>query len=327
MKNRLSHKDFEELAIENHYPNGFFGDSSLMERQHAGKFFFGEGWYQEIYFNGIHIGFGNLALKNTMQLDIECDYQTVEMKFELTGKSISQEPGRQVYSELLPNQHNIFYVNGFRGHTLWECKRDMQVLEVNLMPELFLKYLPESGQRFSEFHRKIRRGETALLSPHNFSITPAMLWLIHEIITCSRSGFFKRVFLEAKVIELLLLQLEQICEADAQPQRALKKADVEKMFHVKQIIEQNMNSSYSLADLAKAARTNQFTLKKGFKEIFGTTVFGYWNDLKMAEAKTLLLEQKLSVSEVSVQLGYKNPQHFSTAFKRKFAISPCQLKA
>jgi len=326
MRNRLSHKDFEDMAIENHYPNGFFGDRAVMERHRAGTYFFGEGEYQEMYFNGIHIGFGNILLKKTMQLDIECDYQTVEMKFELTGKTVASESRSRLRSEFLPNQHNIFFINGFCGNALWESNCGVQMFEINLTPELFLKYLPENGSCFSAFREKIRHGESGLLSPRNLRITPAMQWIIREMITCSRSGFFKRVFLEAKVIELLLLQLEQMSEEDLLPQPALKKADIEKMFHVKELIEQNLNSNYSLANLAKAAGTNQFTLKKGFKELFGTTVFGYWNDLKMTEAKTLLIEQKLSVGEVSARLGYKNPQHFSTAFKRKFSISPCKLK-
>jgi len=73
-------------------------------------------------------------------------------------------------------------------------------------------------------------------------------------------------------------------------------------------------------------QTNEFTLKKGFKEVFGTTVFGFWNELKMQESKNLLLEHKLTVAEVSEKIGYKNPQHFSTAFKQYFGISPSRLK-
>ena len=134
------------------------------------------------------------------------------------------------------------------------------------------------------------------------------------------------MFIEAKVIELLMLQLEQISANACDTFCNLKKVDVEKMYAVKEIILKNIVTPISLIDLAQQVGTNEFTLKKGFKEVFGTTVFGFWNDLKMQESKTLLFEQKLSVSEVSARIGYKNPQHFSTAFKKYFGISPSQLR-
>ena len=78
--------------------------------------------------------------------------------------------------------------------------------------------------------------------------------------------------------------------------------------------------------MAQYVGTNEFTLKKGFKELFGTTVFNFWNDAKMAEAKKMLLNGSMNVSEVSDLVGYKNPRHFSAAFKRKYGMIPSTLK-
>jgi len=123
-----------------------------------------------------------------------------------------------------------------------------------------------------------------------------------------------------------MLQLEQISEHHCYTFCTLKKADVEKMYQAKEFILKNLSTPCSLINIAQQVGTNEFTLKKGFKEVFGTTVFGFWNDVKMQEAKRLLLENKMNVSEVSEQIGYKNPQHFSTAFKKYFGTSPSQLK-
>ena len=80
------------------------------------------------------------------------------------------------------------------------------------------------------------------------------------------------------------------------------------------------------ANLARQAGTNEFTLKKRFKEIFGTTVFGYWNNLKMEKARHMLLHEDVPVSLVAEKTGYKNQPHFSTAFKKKYGIFPGKLK-
>lgn len=91
------------------------------------------------------------------------------------------------------------------------------------------------------------------------------------------------MFLEAKVIELLLLQLEQLCDEDSE-NATIKKYDIEKIYAVRDFILNNLTEPYSLTGLAHKVGTNEFTLKKGFKELFGTTVFGFWNDAKMEEA-------------------------------------------
>ncbi|WP_314058381.1 helix-turn-helix domain-containing protein [Empedobacter brevis] len=45
----------------------------------------------------------------------------------------------------------------------------------------------------------------------------------------------------------------------------------------------------------------------------------------MEYAKALLTEQHLTISEIAYLIGYKNQRHFSSAFKKKFGISPSQL--
>jgi AraC-like DNA-binding protein len=72
------------------------------------------------------------------------------------------------------------------------------------------------------------------------------------------------------------------------------------------------------------ADINEFKLKKGFKEIFGNTVFGYLVDLKMEYAKEKLVQKKVSISEISDEIGFQHPQHFSQAFKKKYGYFPSQ---
>ena len=72
--------------------------------------------------------------------------------------------------------------------------------------------------------------------------------------------------------------------------------------------------------------TNSFKLKKQFKMVFNTSVFHYLTELRMEYAKQLILEEEYSVALVSEELGYKNPQHFTVAFKKIFGYLPSKLK-
>lgn len=59
--------------------------------------------------------------------------------------------------------------------------------------------------------------------------------------------------------------------------------------------------------------------------MYGQTVFGYLHGLCMNKAKILLLENK-KVTEVANEVGYKNAQHFTAAFKKHNGILPRMLK-
>lgn len=94
-----------------------------------------------------------------------------------------------------------------------------------------------------------------------------MMNVLNEIVDCTRTGIYKRMYLEAKVIELLMLQLEQFAAHDCRVFCSLKPADIDKMHYARQIILQGINNPCSLIDLARQIGTNEFNLKKGFKEI------------------------------------------------------------
>jgi AraC-like DNA-binding protein len=326
MKIRLTQNNFAELLLEKSVSDVIDNSTPIMEKVHTATSYFGQGEYREIYFDGIRIGYGNIELSKNTIVHFDADFENVEMHFALCGNTITK--GNEIENEILfgCNQHNIIYSNSIKGSSEWSSCTAMKIFEVNLYPKFFNKYAKFENGLLTQFSKKIEKKELSVLAPHNLKITPQMHQIIIEIIACKRVGIFKKMLIEAKVIELLLLQLEQVAEHDCNVFCNLSKNDVERMHAVKELLLKNIDKPCTLIDLAHQVGTNDFKLKKGFKELFGTTVFGYWNDLKMQQAKSLLMDQGLTIAEVSERIGYKNPQHFSTAFKKYFGKSPSQLK-
>lgn len=156
-------------------------------------------------------------------------------------------------------------------------------------------------------------------------IQPAMLQCINDINSDLFTGSLQQLYLETKAAELFLLQIQALKNNPVTITK-LKARDIECLHEAKLYIEKNYHTPCTIIDLAKIVGINQTKLKSGFKELFGTTVFGYVKDLQMEKARQLLLDEKLYVSEVADQIGYKHPQHFAAAFKRKFGILPSELK-
>ena len=58
------------------------------------------------------------------------------------------------------------------------------------------------------------------------------------------------------------------------------------------------------------------------KWTYNKTVLNYINSLKIREAKALLRESKLSVTEISEKLGFNSIHYFSRLFKKTTGHSP-----
>ncbi|RKO69835.1 AraC family transcriptional regulator [Sphingobacterium puteale] len=322
---RLYDIDSANLLLERNYPQTFFSiDGGIQECvTHLGASF-GEGYYKEIFFDGIHIGYGHANLYERVLFRFESDFETVEMHFALKGKSQATGGTLSKTINFETYQHNILYGNSICGQIQWEGN-EIQLCEINLSPVFFKKFIPDNSILFNDFRNIIDKGKSGLLKDGNRRITHEMYAIIDSIVTCERKGIFKKIYLESKIMELLLLQLEQLSDTTIL-NTTLKKTDVDKIYAVREFLLENIDSNNTLVNLAHLVGTNEFTLKKGFKELFGTTVFGFWNDAKMEHAKKLILDKNMTIGEVSDAVGYKNQRHFSDAFRRKFGFPPSKLK-
>ena len=154
-------------------------------------------------------------------------------------------------------------------------------------------------------------------------ITLAMTQILQQILHCPYQGATQKLYLESKALELLALQFACL-EADASThgKPTLKAADLEQVRYARDILVDQLCDPPSLIDLAHLCGLNEFKLKQGFRQLFGTTVFGYLYSYRMEQAQYLLHSSQLSIAAVSAQVGYRSPEAFSTAFRRKFAVSP-----
>lgn len=325
MQRILSFANLQEIIMENILPSNYAAiDVPITENLFTIDNAFGKGSYHEMYFEGMHIAFGDLRWKERTLLTFDVDYETVEMHFDLNGKMLTEVAGFNHMSFGFDSrQHNIIYCPGIKGKI--EFGTGVNMMEINIRPELFRKYIV-GNDAFKEFVNQMDQQNPAALGQQNLLITPAMFMIINAIINCNKTGTFKRLYLESKVIELLLLQLEQFNLNTCNDFCSLKPNDIDKMHHAREIIYQRTHEPHSLRKLALEIGTNEFTLKKGFKEVFGTTVFNMLADLKMEQAKQLLMDGDKSIVEISQVVGYKNCAHFCTAFKRKFSVTPGKLK-
>ena len=198
--------------------------------------------------------------------------------------------------------------------------------ELCMADHFFQDLVTEDSEFLMQFHD--RRMVNIPDSAYTASMVPAMYDIIRDMQKTPYKGRLKEIYLEAKAIELFLMQVGQLDRQDGHLGRpsGLQPGDIDRLQEIKEYITLNYHRSFTIIGLARQAGINQTKLKAGFKELFNTTLFGCLHDIRMKEAKRLLLDERLSVGEVADRIGYQHAHHFTAAFKRKFGVLPRDLR-
>lgn len=153
--------------------------------------------------------------------------------------------------------------------------------------------------------------------------------VLEAVLNNTYTGSLENIFVNAQTHLLLLYSLDCMLgekEIDVVNCKFLaNEADREKIIKAREILLQQIGEPITIRELSRKVAINECYLKKGFKELFGTTVFDFYQSQRMEHAKYLLYEKGLSVTEVSMMLGYSSISHFSTAFKKHTGLKPCEL--
>jgi AraC-like DNA-binding protein len=201
-----------------------------------------------------------------------------------------------------------------------------------------------SAFRFQSVHLsqfvRIRKSESTaseeLLNfrhPSSFSKTLSLCGrtrlVLEALLNHSYTGSMENIFVNAQSQMLLLYSLEcMVGEREVegfQCKFLANEADREKIIRAREILLSQIGEPLTIKALSRKVAINECYLKKGFKEMFGTTIFDFYQGQRMEHARYLLYEKGLSVTEVSVMLGYSSISHFSTAFKKHTGLKPCEL--
>lgn len=135
--------------------------------------------------------------------------------------------------------------------------------------------------------------------------------------------------LECYLTEFLIL-LKRRChstsESDGYAKNARTLGESTTIDIITDYMKKNVYESITLGSLSNKFLMGKSHLCKLFGEYTDLTPMSYFNSLKIAEAKRLLLETDMSVSQISDMLGYSSIHNFSRAFKRSVGDSPHNYK-
>lgn len=166
--------------------------------------------------------------------------------------------------------------------------------------------------------------ENAAQTPFNAirTITPATRMILEQIYNCPYQGRLAELFMECKATELLLRQLWESSQDPAPQGPQLAQEDRRRLFQARDLLMQHMEDPPPLKTLAHLVGLNDTKLKRGFRALFGTSVYGYLREQRMEKAKEFLHSGTMNVDETALALGFHDTAHFIRQFKQNFGTTP-----
>lgn len=271
------------------------------------------------------LSFTNLSAESTT-LSFETELPMMYFFFTLNGKVVLGESVNNTSKAIDTSAFRFFaYPRAKATLQLYlepGAKALLQLISLKKLHEFFMPG-PNMADRtsFETLSRSMRGGDPAIQGV----LSPSMSVVVTQLLASQINPAFRQLYRKGKVLEFFSLYLDQSKRSAvtaAECPYVANDMDIDRIHNVRELLEKDMANPPSLVEIAKITGLNEFKLKVGFKQVYGNTVYGYLNDLRMETARKMLEERKHQVKEVGFSIGYNNASHFISAFKKKFGVTP-----
>jgi AraC-like DNA-binding protein len=321
----LSQQAFDELFHEMVEPSQHPDPDDELDVVYKYPRRLGQGYWRRIELRqGLELIVGNVQMRTRMIIiQPEQEHELLEYHFHFSGEHHDK------YRTVNGGEYS-FLGSGLDPKQTSYCSDQNSFLEISIymQPKLLYSFAanPE-GQLPQALQPWIRPSHQTYYCRCG-TATPAMRTVAKQIIQCPYQGIAKRLYLEGKALELMgLLVAQEIEIKDGNNHLHTLKPDVvERIYHARDILLKRLNNPPSFMELSRAVGLNDYLLKQGFRQVFGTTAFSYLHHYRLEQARELLETGDLKVSEIANIVGFVSHSYFATAFKKKFGLCPKQYQ-
>lgn len=109
---------------------------------------------------------------------------------------------------------------------------------------------------------------------------------------------------------------------EALKQMAIEGSNGNRIRDVIDYILKNFDRTFKVEELADIANMSVASLHRNFKEVTAMSPIQYQKQLRLQEARRLLLGDTLDIAEVAFRVGYESQSQFSREYSRMFGCPP-----
>lgn len=254
------------------------------------------------------------------------DTTHVSMHFQIAGRSNATISGFLRDQPMQARQFNILNCIDPISSFIFPKQQNYEYLCVGLKMSFFNDVLEECGIAQTDLLSKNTETKSFTLFDSagmtNYNQASILKLLLNPPVADNLKGSY----MKSKVKELLIISLDSYLSRNFPASHAINKGDIDKLNAVKDYLSANYLSDLTLESICRSFLLNEFKLKKGFKQLFGYTVFGYIHELRMHHAHCLLTNKESMIGEIAAVVGYTSDSSFIRAFRCFFGYSPGKVR-
>lgn len=157
----------------------------------------------------------------------------------------------------------------------------------------------------------------------------------HPLLSAMMSGmldqletptFGSRLVLDTLLHSLIVRLLSECSTLSEASGLAPHSISPRRLQRVLDFIESNLGADIELGDLASVAGSSRFHFSRAFRDATGFPPYRYLIHRRIDAAKTLLLQDTLSISQIAQHCGFNSQSQFAAMFRRVFGTSPGKFR-
>ena len=302
------------------YPIGFSENTSFEKTQNKVSTEYVDATFDEYRLQGAKIEMGRVNLKKDLSIDVKHSFPFFKMHFEIEGSSTYSPKNEKSLPVVIPHgYHQLFFFPKVEGVLSFPANITRNTLEITLSLSFVYKIFKDNWEELERLGDAIRNNRPFVFGRNSHKISSEMLLVIKQIVNCKIADHYRKHYLECKIIELLILQLQDFKEKNNEINISRNQS---KILEAGSFIENNLKEELTIPLIAKHVGMNMQDLKKEFKVNFGQTIFKFISAKRMELAKDLLRSSEMPVYEIADKVGYRYSQHFTKAFRKHYGVTP-----
>lgn len=257
------------------------------------------------------------------QMQVVTKQPMVELSFCLQGNRGVYISGSEY--EISSGTCSLQFIEQVGANFMFHKNQSYQMVGIGIPISTFNYFMSEIGETSKESlsFSKILDGKRYRLFQER--INASSLIIVRQMLDAIASKKMTNLELECRALQLLSMTFQSHLFDHSLSPVMFSKSDRTKIQQAQSIIMEHMSNPPTLIELSRLIGLNDYKLKKGFKEMFGTTVFGYLREKRLEKAFLLLQQGTMNVTDIANAVGYSNPSYFAEIFKKRFGINPREI--
>lgn len=207
-------------------------------------------------------------------------------------------------------------------------RQEVLSLAIHVSPAFLIKLLSPVHLREAQFDDNPEKAFKSCHFYKGYIMTSQIKTTVYQILNNPHKGRICNIYLESKALELIALRLEQVFAPDCSPKSPLSlgAGDRDRIFRARDLLIKKLSYPPSLRELAGQVGMSHTQLNKGFRAVFGCTVFEYLRKERLSYARMLIEENSDDLTWIAYESGFCSSSHFAASFLKAYGIRPSEYR-